>query len=247
MFPIEDRRHKPGSAVQPLTPGKIVGPQSENGYLQSENLALALFNNEHLLADSPIEIFTILPIAGIGKLEPEKQNLSLESIKAIKKKKSVRGSMFGSIDVNQIITPPNFGDRRFKEFNRYAAGYSTGFTLAFGRGRWEMETGMIYSAKYYNPPTVLFIAGGNIRDGYLVEGLKYFELDVYNIPLNFRYNYVNRGKWRAYAMVGASLQIAGQTPILQRYPGWIQQSSQPGAYPGTWPGIQFYYSEKAGF
>ena len=159
----------------------------------------------------PIEIFAVLPLQGPGYVDPNPVPQKLKSIQSLKRQKSVRGSMFGSVDINQIITPPNFLERRFTEFNRYAVGYSTGFTLSFGIGRWEMETGMIYTAKYYSPPTVLFLVGGNIKDGYQAEGLKFFELDMFNIPLNFRYHYVNSGKWRAYGMIGASLQIAYQT------------------------------------
>ena len=187
--------------------------------LESEKNKLIAANDLHsdqvieayLEEGRPIEVFSVLPLHNIESVSPNEAPLKLKSIQSLKKKKTIRGSMFGSVDINQIITPPNFLERRFTEFNRYAVGYSTGFTLSFGKNRWEMETGMIYSAKYYSPPTVLFLVGGNIKDGYQAEGLKYFELDMFNIPLNFRYHYVNSGKWRAYGMVGASLQIAYQT------------------------------------
>ncbi len=216
LFP-QDPHHGLAMDFEPLPQLATMFVETDQGVLLAENnfpnlsraddLSLALADNQ------PLHIFTVaaLPTASLEILEPQDRELGLKGIKPLKKKKSIRGSMFGSLDFNQIITPPNYLERRFKEFDRYAIGYSTGFTLSFGRGRWEMETGMIYSAKYYSPPTVLFIISGNIRDGYLAEGLKYFELDIYNIPLNFRYNYVNSGKWRAYAMLGASLQIAGQT------------------------------------
>ena len=158
-------------------------------------------------------LYRIMPLAlrssnGIISNEQGKR-LVTRGNQDYKPKALLRGSMIGSVDFNRIYTPSNLNERRSESLIRYALGYSTGFTLGFEKGRFEIETGALYSAKYYYPASVLFIEGN--FNNYNSAGLKFFELDMLNIPLNFKYNYIYKGKWRAYASVGGSVQFAYQT------------------------------------
>ncbi len=87
------------------------------------------------------------------------------------------------------------------------AGYGSGFSLGFKYNRYEIETGLIYSAKTYAP---------NIDDAYSSYGgginLKQFtgiNLQTLQIPLNLRYNYavLGKGKLHLYAQNGVAMNI----------------------------------------
>lgn len=144
--------------------------------------------------------------------------------------------MFGSLDYNRIVTPSDyFLGTRLNEFDRYELGYSGGFSLGFATGRWEFQTGAIYSAKHYRPVQLLY-QYGNSRDGYVTEQLKDVQLNILHLPVNFRYNFLQDDRWRVYAVAGASLQVAIQAnyyieregnsrrSVLNRYidNGWFE-------------------------
>lgn len=121
-------------------------------------------------------------------------------------------SMFGSGDYNQIITPRGVeGDKVYDKLLRYAPGYSGGITAGRELGRWEIGGGAIYSAKKYEPRPVVHVGGSFFNGGYDGEGLKSIELNMVQLPLYFRYNFVYHDKWRAYATMGFSLQVNFQT------------------------------------
>jgi hypothetical protein len=119
-------------------------------------------------------------------------------------------SMFGSMDYNRVMTPSErFFDVETHAFDRYALGYSGGFSLGFEWGRFELQSGAIYSSKRYRS-LQLQIRHGNSRDGYSTEQLKDITLNILHIPLNFRYNFFQYDRWRLYTLAGASLQVATQ-------------------------------------
>lgn len=131
-------------------------------------------------------------------------------IQPVKKRPRFIIGMFGSADYNRIITPHSSqGDQALEKLARYALGYGGGITAGLDLGRWEINTGAIYTSKQYEPRPVLYVSG-NLREGYLLEGIKHIQLDVINIPFHLRYNFIYRDKWRAYATAGVSLQVAFQ-------------------------------------
>jgi len=127
----------------------------------------------------------------------------------VQPRKYIHFGMFGSLDYNRIITPPDrFLDVETKELDRYELGYSGGFSVGVEFDhRWELQTGLIYSSKNYQP-SALIVQSGNFRDGYEIEQLKDIELNIIHVPLNFRYNLIHYDKTRFYLLAGASLQIA---------------------------------------
>ncbi len=163
---------------------------------------------DELPPSSAMGTFALLPSVMEELSSSIQRNTEIRLISPVQKKAGLRLGMFGSADFNRIVTPPDNRERRFSTTTRYAIGYSGGISLGFEKGRWEVETGAIYSAKFYNPPTVLYIFEGSVKEGgYTGAGLKYFELDALQIPLNFKYFFVYKNKWRVYAMTGASLSI----------------------------------------
>jgi len=125
-----------------------------------------------------------------------------------RRKTFFRVGMFGGADYNKVITPadPRIG---LEKLARYTAGYSGGVTFGLEFGRWETETGLIYTAKQYQALPILFFQG-SFKDGYLGRGVKDIEINGINVPLNLRYNFLRNEKWRMYVLGGASIQVAVQ-------------------------------------
>ncbi len=132
-------------------------------------------------------------------------------IKPTVRRRSLLVSMFGSVDYNRIITPATMrGDAYLRRHDRYAQGYGGGLMLDVESSRWALGGGFIYSAKQYLARPVLY-RSGNIQTGYdVLQGIKDVELNILQIPLHARYNFIKKDKWRVYATAGASLQVAFQ-------------------------------------
>lgn len=132
----------------------------------------------------------------------------LDFIRPIEQKTYIRIGFVGSPDYNRVITPSqDVGDGNVAPpLDRYSLGYGGGITIGVEHGRWEVETGALYSARRYQAIPTVYISG-NLREGYSGIGLTDFELNTVSAPLNFRYNFVLHDKWRLYAQGGASLNI----------------------------------------
>ncbi len=91
-----------------------------------------------------------------------------------------------------------------RAFSEKGFGYGIGGSLGFKYGRWEIETGLIYAAKLYDP---------NIVDTPKADAKRtHFQtvhLQTLHIPVNLRYNYavLGKGKWHLYAQTGAALNV----------------------------------------
>lgn len=131
----------------------------------------------------------------------------LNFIRPVERKTFLRIGFVGSPDYNRIVTPSQeVVDGTVVSFDRYSLGYGGGLTLGIEHGRWEIETGAIYAARRYQAVPTVYISG-NLREGYNGVGLSNIELNTVQAPLNFRYNFVLRNKWRFYAQAGASLNV----------------------------------------
>lgn len=161
---------------------------------------------------SPLTMASFSPLAStlFQPLEYHRSlGLSKDDIKPLNQP-HLRFGTAGSVNYDRIITPPTTieGDSSISD-DRYAIGYGGGFTIGFEWKRWEIETGMIYMAKKYKPLPIVYLSG-NFSQGYYGEGFKSIELNVINIPLHFRYNFLLQNRWRLYALAGGSLQFVSQ-------------------------------------
>lgn len=169
-------------------------------------------NNALLAKRSPLTMASFSPLAGtlFQPLEYQRKlGLSTDDIKPLNQP-HLRFGTTGTVNYDRIITPPTKieGDSSISD-DRYALGYGGGFTIGFEWKRWEIETGMIYMAKKYKPLPIVYLSG-NFSQGYYGEGFKSIELNVINIPLHFRYNFLLHNRWRLYALAGSSLQFVSQ-------------------------------------
>jgi hypothetical protein len=124
-------------------------------------------------------------------------------------------SMFGGYDYNRVLTPdvliqtttaPGGTTIYLPTYDRYTTGYSGGATVAFGKNRWEVETGIIYTVKQYQARPVLYVTG-SVSEGFIGEGIRDIEMNVAAIPVQFRYDIMRLKRWKLYGSAGASLQV----------------------------------------
>jgi len=119
--------------------------------------------------------------------------------------KQVRVSMFAGSDYNYIQTP--FDDIfDLEQYSRFAQGYQAGVSIGFKNKNIEVETGAIYSFKDYEPriPTQFLNGPGPP----IAIDFDRIQLNMLEVPLNFRYNFSNLTRWKFYGQTGASIHIA---------------------------------------
>lgn len=159
-----------------------------------------------------LELLNALEQIMLSELEHNAQPGYVELISPIQPRTNWVVSMFGSGDYNQVITPRSTdADRIYEKWLRYAPGYSGGITAGLDFGRWEIGGGAIYMAKKYERRPIVYLGGSFFDPYYEGEGLKYIELNMVQLPLYFRYNFIHHDKWRAYATMGFALQVNFQT------------------------------------
>ncbi len=119
--------------------------------------------------------------------------------------KQVRVSMFTGSDYNYIQTPY---DEIFEldQYSRFAQGYQAGVSIGFKNKNLEVETGGIYSLKDYKPriPTQFLNGPGPP----IAVKFDKIQLNMLEVPLNFRYTFSNLTRWKFYGQTGASMHIA---------------------------------------
>lgn len=137
----------------------------------------------------------------ISLLDNGDPNFELTQPRIEKKKPKWRLGVFSAIDVNHVYTPY---DQLFDkpEYTSVANGYGGGITIALKMRRLGFESGGIYSFKRYVPKNTTFTP-----KLWLTENFEGVQLDILQIPFNFQYHLVNRGKWRFYVNGGAALHM----------------------------------------
>ncbi|MFQ5445706.1 MAG: hypothetical protein ACE5FF_02130 [Saprospiraceae bacterium] len=161
-------------------------------------------HTRHRKAELPV-LLTALDPAGV---EPRTVNaLILTKASPILEKSKLRFSVFSTIDYNYVFTPSN----RISILDTLiatdsdttaASGYGGGILVNFKKGRWEVQTGGIYSFKRYVPNTPVFLF--ETVKYYVEENFHGIQQDIFQVPLNLQYYFKDRGNWRIYGLGGAS-------------------------------------------
>jgi hypothetical protein len=128
---------------------------------------------------------------------------------ADKRATKIRLGMFANGEYNHILVPASEDRGLSESFERAAFGYGSGLSLDFDFGRVEIGTGLIYAARRY--PVGLVYLEGSVSQGFEGEELHTTELNIINMPLHFRYDFIQQGKWRGYVLAGGAVQVAFQT------------------------------------
>jgi hypothetical protein len=126
---------------------------------------------------------------------------------AMVKDGEIRFSVFSNTDVNYVFTPSN----KLSVFDTLvatapdttaASGYGGGILVSWKKGKWELQSGGVYSFKRYIPNTPVFLF--QTVNYYIKEDFHGVQLDILQVPLNVQYHFVDSGKWRFYGLGGLS-------------------------------------------
>jgi hypothetical protein len=195
------------------SPTEVVGRKTDQAVTFKEQLVeesdQALSNFESF---EPSEQMNTLRLKDAG-LFPVSQVDEMDGsrvLTALPKSINVRIGMLLGPDANYVMTPSN-QSKNLDVFNQYALGYSGGFTLGFNYGRWEIETGALYSSVTYDSRNIFEIKGSFADGGYVQQGLEGAQLDILKVPLNLKFNFTEQGKWNVYIFSGVSANAALET------------------------------------
>ncbi|MBK7635332.1 MAG: hypothetical protein IPJ13_14435 [Saprospiraceae bacterium] len=114
-------------------------------------------------------------------------------------------SAYASGDINLINTP---FDKLYSlaSYNKEALNNSYGVNFSAKKSNLELETGLGYAHRQYQPKLVTE-AYGQFADHYFEKSLQKISYDIANIPLNFKYHFINQTNWGAYLMAGVALNL----------------------------------------
>ncbi len=90
----------------------------------------------------------------------------------------------------------------------YEFGYGAGLSVGVRKNNWEFESGIAYSTKQTNPETIFLIADESLVRGRTGTAWVGSTLDLLQIPLNVRYDFINKTKWKFYGLTGTTLNVA---------------------------------------
>lgn len=183
---------------------KATGDIFDHSIVKAETAILGVNSSNALgiMTFLPTSMVHPLCVTCVGKMDKQ--------AKAAPQQTFLRIGMVGGPDYNRIITPETTLKGEKYQADRYALGYSGGFTIGLEKNRWEIETGLIYSNKKYFPLTFL-VVDGSVGEGLVGDGTKQFDLDIFQVPLNFRYSFFRKDRWRIYGLAGMSLNVTGQS------------------------------------
>lgn len=191
--------------------------------LKSEEISLATFvektQKENVQAElAQVDELDQLALATTDPIDLESyEGKSLVPVKEVSNS-TVRIGMFTGVDYNYITTPydPIYDLDRY---SRFAPGYQAGLALGFKSGSWEIETGGIYASKTYQPriPTEII---RNLPFGGTEVRFDNIQLNMLEVPVNFRYHFGQLSTWRFYGQTGASIHLALQAHY-DRFPANI--------------------------
>lgn len=136
---------------------------------------------------------------------PEVKALSLLTIASSPKQRDHYISGVASIDVNLINRPLDF-QLLEDPINYGDVGQSFGVLYASKQGRHEIETGIIYSQQTTNPNQTEKIS---IDNSYYDREFNLQKFDLFKIPLDIKYHFVDTRESSFYASIGLDLNIIG--------------------------------------
>lgn len=125
--------------------------------------------------------------------------LALPNLSSPKKRKSLLrlGMKFGA-ENNFIITPSN-DNNKSKKWDNYL-GYTSGITLGFNHGKYEITTGLSHTFISY--PSIY--TPSEVPDDVELNDIEY---NLLSVPVTFAFDLKDIGRSKIYAKVGASLNM----------------------------------------
>lgn len=122
-----------------------------------------------------------------------------------KKKKHLFLSAYASGDVNLINTP---FDKFYSlaSYNKEALNKSFGLGISSRTGNLEVESGIGYAGREYQP-RIVTEQFGQFADHYFEKSLNKIKYDIATVPLQLKYHVLNNSAASFYLMAGATLNL----------------------------------------
>jgi hypothetical protein len=124
-------------------------------------------------------------------------------------------SVLAQIDYNALKMPEDrlYSSGReivFPSKGIMSPGYGAGFTIAIGHPIWALETGLIYSAKDFEPGRQLIVGGAFDNGSVDFEAMR---LQIVSLPVQYRYRFDHTGRFKAYAIAGGGFHVIAESDI----------------------------------
>jgi len=136
-------------------------------------------------------------------------------------------SAYASADVNLISTP---FDKLYSiaSYTREALNNSYGMHISAKSGDVEVETGIGYASRTYQPE-IITEAFGHFGSHYFEKSLRKISFDMACLPATIKYHFIDQPSWSAYLMGDVSLNlIMNATYDIQEI--LVQGRPAPGRY-----------------
>lgn len=162
------------------------------------------------LAEMSVPFAPVLFLNKTMASERKSNEISFNYIKPKEKKYWTSVGLIASCDLNQIYTPGEyFLGKKIEEYTTYAISGGGGFTLSRESKKNSVEVGFLYNTKRYHPKKLSIITT-NDRGIVFEEKLRNVQMNLIQIPINYRYKFIQKNKINYFAGVGASLNVITQ-------------------------------------
>lgn len=135
----------------------------------------------------------------------DNEEKKLEPARVHTEHKNVRLGMFTAASLYGVYSPYD----RFFNYRpevTYDADAGGGILFDFQKNRFHVVTGGAYTPKYYRPSLGAEVVG-SFETAYVREDLREIQLDILHVPVEFRYDFLQRPKWRLYGATGFSFNF----------------------------------------
>ncbi len=107
-------------------------------------------------------------------------------------------------------------------------GYGSGISVGYQKGKWAVETGLIYKRKTYTPRKEVEIISGDINKGYNGQFVQQVDADIISVPVQAVRQVAHLGRTRAKVAAGLVANVVVNKAYDAKnvfYPGF--QTSGP--------------------
>lgn len=206
--PIIDQRNTP--SLEPSVSIRMKQKEEEKKNWFNLSLKKKKEEDKDVAADELMKSFVL---ASLGeKLSKElvaEEEKKLNPSKVKLEHTNVRLAMFTALNLYGVYSPYDrfFNYRPDVVYDKDAGG---GILLDFQKNRFHIVTGGAYTPKYYQPNIGSEVVG-SFETAYVKEDFSEIQLDILHIPLEVRYDFIQKPKWRVYGGTGASFNFVLNT------------------------------------
>jgi hypothetical protein len=163
------------------------------------------------ITERPIALMpTLLANRTMAASEIRNNDVAIEYVKPIEKKYWTSVGLIAIFDINQIFTPSEyFFGKEIEEYTTYALSGGGGFTLSTESKSNSIELGLLYNTKRYHPKKLSIISASD-RGIVFEEKLRNVQLNMIQVPINYRYKFLKRNNTSYFMGVGTSINMITQ-------------------------------------